>query len=196
MCWLSGSCYTYSSIGKPIWVQCWREKETKEMKNTNSFGLSSLSLKAFKFNRNCKLVSAACIWQGRNCDIFMIWIYILEYLRGFWLENIYDIRVDLSDFIQLLSIYIWILQSSFMFLFFMRFFGFFLLTKFFSIYSPVACVSVIRLESSTIAPSNRRAFFNISITTATTRKKPTKFLRDSKTIFLLMEKTCENFVEK
>lgn len=78
----------------------------------------------------------------------------------------------------------------------MRFFSFSLLPPFFCIYSPVACVSVIRLESSTIAPSNRRAFFNISITTATTRKKPTKFLRDSKTIFLLMEKTCENFVEK
>lgn len=76
------------------------------MKNTSSFGLSSLSLKAFKFNQNCKLTSAVCIRQGRNCDVFMIWIYILEYLRGFWLENIYDIRVDLSDYIQLLSIYI------------------------------------------------------------------------------------------
>lgn len=195
MCWLSGSCYTYSSIGKPIWVQCWREKERQEVKNTSSFGLSSLSLKAFKFNQNCKLTSAATRLQLLYL-VFMIWIYILEYLRGFWLENIYDIIVDLSDFIQLLSIYIWILQSSFMFLIFMRFFGFSLLTKFFCIYSPVACVSVIRLESSTIAPSNRRAFFNISITTATTRKKRTKFLRDSKTIFLLMEKTCENFVEK
>lgn len=153
------------------------------MKNTNSFGLSSLSLKAFKFNQNCKLTSAACIWQGRNCDVFMIWIYILEYLRGFWLANIYDIRVDLSDYIQLLSIYIWILQISFMFLIFMRFFSFSLLPPFFCIYSPVACVSVIRLESSTIAPSNRRAFFNISITTATTRKKLRNFCAIQKRFF-------------
>lgn len=28
-----------------------RKRETKEMENTSSFGISSLSLKAFKFNR-------------------------------------------------------------------------------------------------------------------------------------------------
>lgn len=73
------------------------------MKNTNSFGLSSLSLKAFKFNQNCKLTSAATRSQ-LSCVYDMDLHFGI--LKMIWLEYIYDIRVDLSDYIQLLSIYI------------------------------------------------------------------------------------------
>lgn len=161
------------------------ECNVKERKGDKKWGIQAhlvYHLYLWRHSSSIKTVNSRVQRQGRNYLVFMIWIYILEYLR--WLGlNIYTI-LELI-YLTLFNCYQFIFEYYNLHLcfYFLCVSSVSLSAQFFCIYSPVACVSVIRLESSTIAPSSRRAFFNISITTATTRKKLRNFCAIQKRFF-------------